>query len=245
MRGCDTVIHAAGAVRGNSQQDFDIVNVTGTSALLQAVRAQASEARVLLLSSLAAREPHLSWYASSKAEGENLVRDSAQDWLILRPPAVYGPGDREMLPIFQSMARGFAPVPGSLQARLSLVHVADLTAALLACLRCPAAGGHILTLCDGQAGGYSWPELAAVAEQVFARRVRLWEVPHWLLNSAARVNLGLAGISGRKAMLTPPKLRELRHPDWVVDNADIGRLTGWEPVIGLREGLEQLRVELR
>lgn len=242
--GCETVVHAAGAVRGNSQEDFDAVNVAGTSALLRSVRAQASEPHVLLLSSLTAREPQLSWYARSKAAAEALVRDTAQSWLVVRPPAVYGPGDREMLPVFKSMARGFAPVPGSLQARFSLVHVADLTDAILACLHCPESVGLTLTLCDGKAEGYSWPELAAEAGHVFGRRVRLWRVPHWLLNSAARVNVGLAGASGRKAMLTPPKLRELRHTDWVVDNVEITHSTGWEPAIPLREGLERLRVDL-
>lgn len=242
--GCRTVIHAAGAVRGNSQEDFDAVNVAGTRAVLSAARAQASEPHVLLLSSLAAREPQLSWYARSKAAGETLVRDTARNWLIVRPPAVYGPGDQEMLPVFKSMARGFAPVPGSLQARLSLVHVADLTDAILACLHCPGSGGLTLTLSDGKAEGYSWPELAAEAEHVFGRRVHLWRVPRWLLDSAARVNVGLAGATGRKAMLTPSKLRELRHTDWVVDNVEITRCTGWAPVIPLREGLEQLRAEM-
>jgi nucleoside-diphosphate-sugar epimerase len=132
---CDAVVHGAGAVRGNSQADFDRVNVAGTAAVLAAVRAQARPPRLLLVSSLAAREPQLSWYAHSKREGETLLeRTSGLDWIILRPPAVYGPGDREMLPIFQSMRRGIALVPGSPEARTSLVHVEDLVAAILACL---------------------------------------------------------------------------------------------------------------
>jgi hypothetical protein len=43
-------------------------------------------------------------------------------------------------------------------------------------------------------------------------------------------------------MLTPPKLRELRHPDWVVSNDAITLATGWTPVVELREGLEQLKI---
>jgi limonene-1,2-epoxide hydrolase len=43
-------------------------------------------------------------------------------------------------------------------------------------------------------------------------------------------------------MLTPQKLRELRHPDWVVSNEAITRVTGWEPTITLREGLQALQI---
>ncbi|MCB1843200.1 MAG: SDR family NAD(P)-dependent oxidoreductase [Halioglobus sp.] len=241
----DYLVHAAGAVRGNSQQDFDRVNVAGTAAVLQALDAQARPPRLLLVSSLAAREPRLSWYARSKAASEALVRERTPEGLILRPPAVYGPGDREMLPVFRAMARGFAPVPGQVEARLSLVHVSDLTQAIVACLRSPRTSGQTLTLCDGKQAGYSWLELAAAAEQVFGRRVRLWRVPGVLLDAIAGSNSALAAISGRAPMLTPPKLRELRHPDWVVDNDEITRLTGWTACVDLQTGLEELRVELR
>ena len=113
VSGAAAVIHAAGAVRGSSQQDFDHINVTGTAHLLAAITAQAEPPRLLLLSSLAAREPGLSWYAASKRAGEALLGSHPDlDWLVLRPPAVYGPGDREMLPVFEAMARGIAPVPG-------------------------------------------------------------------------------------------------------------------------------------
>lgn len=245
LAGSDYLVHAAGVVRGNSQQDFNRVNVAGTAAVLRALHAQARPPRLLLLSSLAAREPQLSWYAQSKAAGEALVREVASDWLILRPPAVYGPGDREMLPVFRSMARGFAPVPGDIQARLSLVHVADLTEAIVACLRSPHTSRQTLTLCDGKPTGYSWLELAATAERVFGRRVRLCRVPRVLLDAIAVVNSALATVSGRAPMLTPPKLRELRHNDWVVDNDEIARLTGWTAHVDLQTGLEQLRAEFR
>jgi len=237
------VIHAAGAVRGNSRQDFDRVNVDGTAALLRAIDACPNPPKLLLLSSLAAREPQLSWYAASKRAGEVLVEDSAGlDWLILRPPAVYGPGDREMRPIFQTMARGFAAVPGSVQARLSLIHVRDLVEAIVACLASNCPPRQTLTLCDGKPGGYSWVEMAATATEVFDRRVRLWPVPGRLLDTFAAVNSALAHLSRRPPMLTPPKVRELRHPDWVADNAAINAATGWTPAIGLREGLSQLEL---
>ncbi len=242
VTGCDAVVHAAGAVRGRSQADFDRINVEGSANLLAAISDHAPSVRLLMLSSLAAREPQLSWYAASKRAGEALLaHHPGLDWVILRPPAVYGPGDREMLPVFRWMGRGIALVPGSPGARLSLIHVSDLVTAILACLQSAATRHRTLTLCDGKPGGYDWPEMAAIAQGVWGRKVRLWRVPARLLDSVARVNLVAAGLTGSAPMLTPPKLRELRHPDWVVDNAAITATTGWMPRVDLPLGLEQLR----
>lgn len=238
---CSVVIHGAGAVRGSSQHAFDRVNVDGTAAIIAAVKSLQPPPRLLLLSSLAAREPQLSWYAHSKRSGEQLLQAEQQlDWTILRPPAVYGPGDKEMLPVFQMMSRGVAPVAGDKTARISLIHVADLVEAIIACLQCQTTSHQVLTLCDGKDGGYDWHEMAALAAATWSRRVRLWQLPGWLLDTTAAINLRLARITGRAPMLTPAKLRELRHSDWVVDNRAMAA-TGWAPKIDLRLGLEEIR----
>jgi nucleoside-diphosphate-sugar epimerase len=240
---CAFVIHGAGAVRGNSQKAFNRVNVIGTLTLLNAVKAQSCPPKVLLLSSLAAREPQLSWYARSKYEGEKVLGNAANvEWIILRPPAVYGPGDREMLPIFQWMQRGIALVPGSPDARLSLIHVSDLVDAIILCLQSKEAIHQVLTLCDGKDNGYNWRQLADIAAEHWSRKVRLWRVPGWLLSGVAAVNSNTARITGTAPMLTPSKLRELRHKDWVVDNDTITTITGWTPRLGLREGLDHLNL---
>ena len=242
VAGSDAIIHAAGAVRGASQADFDQVNVDGTAALLSAVKAQTQPPRLLLLSSLAAREPDLSWYGHSKRDSEKLLEQAAElDWIIVRPPPVYGPGDKEMLPIFQWMARGFAFIPGSTDARISLIHVADLVAAIMACLYSPETRHQTLSLSDGKPDGYNWHEMTSIAGATWGRRVRLWRVPAWLLDTVAQLNIRLAGITGGAPMLTPPKLRELRHGDWVADNETISAITEWTPSISLQEGLEEIK----
>ncbi len=241
---CDAIVHGAGAVRGNSQEEFDRVNVAGTSNLLAAIGAQTQPPRLLLLSSIVAREPQLSWYSHSKREGEKLLEGLSTDWIILRPPAVYGPGDKEMLPIFQWMQRGIALVPGSPDARTSLIHVFDLVRAIIACLQSENAIGQTLTLCDGQRNGYSWRDMANIAGEHWSRNVRLLRVPGWLLDGVAMLNSHTARITRNAPMLTPPKLRELRHDDWVVDNGAITAATGWTPEMGLREGLQQLKLPI-
>jgi len=240
---CDVVIHLAGAVRVNSQQAFDRTNVRGTQNLLAALAARKELPGFLLISSLAAREPTLSWYARSKDQAEQCLRDgpAGLDWAIIRPPAVYGPGDKEMLPVFLWMARGIAPVPGSPAARVSLIHVDDLASAIVACLGLPRLQHRTFTLDDGTPGGYSWDDMAAIAGDVWQRQVRLVRLPGPLLDMLARANLALSRVLAYSPMLTPAKLRELRHPDWVVDNDEITAATGWRPKVTLKKGLEELR----
>ena len=104
------MIHCAGTVRGNSLEDFLEVNLRGTENLLEAAAKPASPPRFLLLSSLAARYPDYSWYSRSKSMAETLLMSDKYSGLsrtIYRPSAVYGPGDREMRPLFRLMRRGF------------------------------------------------------------------------------------------------------------------------------------------
>ena len=241
LHNADALIHCAGAVRGNSQQQFSQTNVEGTRRLLDAAKTLPKSPRILMLSSLAAREPELSWYSRSKSDSEKLLQDGGLNWTILRPPAVYGPGDEEMRPIFDWMARGIALVPGSATTRISLIHISDLVEVIIGCLLASNLRGQTLTACDGKAAGYNWQEMADIAERTWQRPVRLFRVPGWLLDAIATCNLQLARISRRGAMLTPPKLRELRHPDWVVDNREISAAIGWEPRIPLEQGLRALR----
>ena len=93
----DVVIHCAGAVRGATLEHFKRINTAGVKQLVQSAVAQGVP-RFLLISSLAAREPSLSHYALSKKLGEDVLAECGGEisWSVLRPPAVYGPGDREM-----------------------------------------------------------------------------------------------------------------------------------------------------
>jgi nucleoside-diphosphate-sugar epimerase len=237
--GADGVVHCAGAVRGATREQFDRVNVDGVRALLRALQAQPQPPRLLSLSSLAAREPGLSHYAASKRRGEQVLAEEAGKvaWVALRPPAVYGPGDTELLPLFRAMARGLAPVPGSPVARFSMLYVDDLAGAVLAWVNARDLRGGVYSLEDGRKGGYDWPDVAEIVSGICGRRVRLLPVPAWLLNALAATNSLAARVLGYAPMLTPEKLRELRHPDWVCDSEALQAELGWRPCFPLEAGL--------
>jgi uncharacterized protein YbjT (DUF2867 family) len=111
--GVDAVIHVAGAINAADRAAFARCNIDGTVAMIEAAN-RAGIKRFVHVSSLAAREPALSDYGWSKAESERRVESSGLDWTIIRPPAVYGPGDREMLELFRMANKGvmLLPPPG-------------------------------------------------------------------------------------------------------------------------------------
>ena len=163
VEGCASIIHCAGATRGNSQEDFLEVNLAGTENLLNAARKITPAPRFLLISSIAARYPGYSWYSRSKAMAEELLMTddyAALARTIFRPTAVYGPGDREMRPLFRLMRRGILAGAGTPGARISLVHVADLVNAIRMWLQATEAQG-LFELDDGTSGGYRWEDIAA------------------------------------------------------------------------------------
>lgn len=242
MQGAYAVVHCAGVVRGATQAQFDAVNVDGVGKIVSVVKEQSCPPRILALSSLAAREPALSHYAVSKRNGEELLAEQAREleWIALRPPAVYGPGDREILPLFRWIGRGIAPILGSGESRFSMIHVDDLAAAVKEWLHRGACDSGVFELHDGRNGGYTWEDVINIASDLCDRKVLSVTVPATALLPLAACNRLCGLLFGYAPMLTPGKLRELKHANWVCDNSAFTRATGWTPEIDLEDGLRRL-----
>jgi nucleoside-diphosphate-sugar epimerase len=241
LEGVDAVIHCAGAVRGATREQFNRINADGVSRIAQAAMDQHPAPRFLLISSLAAREPHLSHYAASKRLGETLLSEKFDrlPWTIYRPCAVYGPGDREILPVFRWMEKGIAPVFGDGSSRFSLLYVQDLVEAVVQWLDRNCCRSGTYELHDGHPGGYSWHEVIDTIQQLRVRSIFRIKIPLALVKPAAAFNLFAARTCGYAPMLTPGKVRELYHPNWVCDNKALQTATGWSPKTLLTEGLQQ------
>ncbi len=233
------VVHCAGAVRGLKPTEFDEVNVEGTANLVNALEEQNPSPRLLAISSLAAREPNLSPYAASKRRGEDAVRRLGQrmEWVILRPPAVYGPGDREMLFLFRSMAQGVGLILGPKTAHFSLIYVEDLVMAIQRWLEQGNCENGVYELHDGQPGGYSWDDVVEATQALCGRRILRIRIPRLALQLLAVVSMATAYLLGYAPMLTLGKVRELRHTNWVCENAKLRQATGWSPQVRFTQGL--------
>jgi len=228
---CDAVIHVAGVLKARTRAEFDEGNVTGTLNMLAAATAGGVH-RFVHVSSLAAREPGLSLYGASKARAERIVMDSGLDWAIVRPPAVYGPGDGEMLDLFKAARSGFVPLPPS--GRLSIIHVDDLARLLLALTDPQAPHRVLLEPDDGQPNGYTHKQFAQAIGNAVERQPLSFSIPAPLLKLSARADQLLRG---KAAKLTSDRAAYFCHPDWAVDPAKRPSADLWSPRIGAAEGL--------
>jgi nucleoside-diphosphate-sugar epimerase len=240
LAGADAVVHAAGLVAARRPAEFERINAAATGALAELAARQARPPRLLLLSSLAAREPALSPYGASKRRGEALLEAAGTglDWAVLRPPVVYGPGDRATLPLFRQFRRGLVPHPPG-GGRFSLIHVADLAAAILALLASDAMNGVTIEIDDDRPGGYDWHEVLAAASRQFGHRVRGVAVPAALMRAVAAAHVTASYLASRPVFLSQGKVSEALHRDWVCHTGRGNILSAWRPKYDLDQGFAE------
>ena len=230
--GADAVIHVAGVISAPDRAGFEAGNATGTLNMVEAAKA-AGVRRLVHVSSLAAREPNLSNYGWSKARGETIVKASGLDWTIVRPPAVYGPGDRETLELFKMARRGVVPLPP--RGRLSLVEVGDLCAMILATLPYEDCVAQVYEPDDGTAGGWDHRHFARMLGEAFGGKARPLPVPGALMHV---YSLAERLIRRGSAKLTAARVRYMLHPDWVVTAAARPPIQLWRPRVRTPQGLK-------
>ena len=227
----DAVIHVAGTIKAPNAAGFEEGNVAGTLTMLAAATAGGIR-RFIHVSSLAAREPKLSLYGASKHSAEELVMGSGLDWTIVRPPAVYGPGDRETLELFRMARLGFMVMPP--KGRVSIIHADDLARLLLA-LAAPEAPANILVEPDdGRPGGWTHREFARALASAVGTAAAVISSPGVLLRLAARADQMLRG---EKAKLTVDRAAYFSHRNWVVEPKRAAPPELWHPQIATEQGL--------
>jgi nucleoside-diphosphate-sugar epimerase len=243
--GVDVVYHLAGLTAARSEAEYLATNRDGTSRLL---RATETDTRFVLVSSLAAAGPSqrgapltgsepalpVSAYGRSKLAAETVVRDSDRPWVILRPPAVYGPRDREMFRLFRAVTLGIAPVFGDGSQELSLVFGPDLAEAVI-------RAGTIEGI-EGRTYYPAHPEILSsrmVVETLGTaaeRRARVVGIPIGLARPLLHVTGAVARLVDRATLLNPDKGNEFFATAWTCDPSAFGRDSGWQADHGLLAG---------
>jgi nucleoside-diphosphate-sugar epimerase len=240
MSGVDVVVHVAGAISAASETGFMQVNADGTRAVMQAAQ-RAGVKRFVHVSSLAAREPAISPYCASKAKGEEIVTTATSDmeWIIVRPPAVYGPGDKATLPLIQQLSRRVAYLTGRRDQRVSVIHVDDLAQALVVAAEGAVKPGQIYEVDDGQPGGYDWDGLAAAAGVSLGFQPRIRLLPKPILVIAGAACAVVSAITGKAFILSSGKVRELYHSDWVIHGRRLDETGQWRAQKGFAAGFAE------
>jgi nucleoside-diphosphate-sugar epimerase len=224
VSGCGGVVHLAGLVRAAGAAHFDRANRVGTENLVIALREHAPRARLVHLSSLAAAGPSedpvgrrpedpprpVSAYGRSKLAGEAAVRAHGGGLVILRPPAIYGPRDVDVLQFFRLASRGVVPIPSG-ERWLTVAYVADVVRGILAALA-GAGDGRVLNL--GEPAPRTLRSLIGVLAEAGGVRARCVGVPPVVVKVAGLGGdlLHFLGVHG--VAITSDKARELLARHW-------------------------------
>ncbi len=253
VAGVDAVIHAAGMSWGSKRADFFRHNADGTAHLLDAcATARGSVRRFVYVSSQAAAGPAgparpareddpprpVSTYGFSKLAAErHVARFSGRlPTVIVRPSAVYGPGDRAFLQYFRLARRGFLVDFGSGERHVSLCYVDDLVDGLVASLDSQGPSGSVYFLADS--APYPWRTVENAVGRLFNTRMRRLTIPAPLFWAAAWISQGYGTVTRKPIMLNRLRAADLLAREWCCDVSRAGEELGYAPTTSLTEGLQ-------
>jgi len=244
----DYIFHLAGLTKAANEKDFFSANALGTENLINAViEKNPAVKRFVYLSSLAAAGPScngaplqlggepkpVSAYGRSKLEGERIVmkHKSAIPVTVIRPPAVYGPRDKDFYIFFKLLKKGISLSWG--ECYYSLLYVDDLVRGAILSAESKTAEGEIFYLSDGRI--YSNEEITeAIALTLESKPVRL-KIPKSLMPVIAGIGQKL-GNQGN--IINKDKIRELQHSYWTCDSTKSRNELGFIPNVGIKEGIK-------
>lgn len=246
----DVIYHVAGRISARNLGEFMRANRDGTANVLEAV-APGWRGRFVLVSSLAAGGPTVPGqpidesrppspvtpYGQSKLAAEVLVRAMAPSWTVVRPPAVYGEWDREVLKAFKLARTGFTPVFGDGSQELSVVYAGDLAAALVAVATAPAAANRVYYAAHPAVT--TSRELVRAIGRAVGREPRIVPLPAPIARGLLWTIGTIAHLGGQATVLSGDKAAEFLAPAWTCRPDTLMRDTGWCAEVDLDTGLRR------
>lgn len=248
----DYIIHAAGATKANHPEDYELVNAQYTQNLAQAAVAYGAQLKkFVFISSLAAVGPistnsetitektvskPVTPYGKSKLLAEvYLAAFNTLPLITLRPTAIYGPMERDILLMIKAINRGWELYIGRIDQLLSFVHVKDVALASLSALDSPIQRGTY-NLSDGH--GYSRYALTALLKNLLNKRTIQIHLPVSLVKIIASVMEIVYSFNKKKPALNREKLAELTAQNWVCSIEALKNDIGYTPYYALENGMK-------
>ncbi len=256
LDGADYVFHLGGVTKGVSQREFDAGNVVPTKQLVDALAARREQRRTrfVFVSSQAAAGPAraldaprdesqpsepIEEYGRSKLEAERIVASlgEAIPFTIVRPSAVYGPRDRDLLTIFKQAQRGIGVYPASRDRYLSIIHVRDVVRGLIAAARSSAAENRTYFLTAEPA--VSWRDVYSAIAAALGRDISEVNLPQTLVDVAGALGDVHAWVTGTPSLVTRQKIALSKASYWVCSGEKAEKELGFRARIGLRDGMSE------
>jgi nucleoside-diphosphate-sugar epimerase len=241
MEGADVIQHVAGAVKARCQEDFDLANAATTAALVRAAEKACPGALFVLTSSQSAAGPcgrgPVTAYGRSKLLAERAATGFANR-VIVRPPAVFGPGDEATRGLFRWAGRGLMATPRT-RGAFCAVFVEDLAHLLAEVMDRPEVRGAVLQ--PSYPETITWKDFHRAMELAAGRRILHLRIPTGLIHAAGAMAEAAASVTGACPFVTRDKARELTAETWVIRQDEVEAVLGWTPRTPL---VEALRVSL-
>lgn len=246
--GLGTVLHLAGLVRARREEQFVAANAVGTAKLVAAVEKNATQPRFVYVSSLAAAGPSpnpegrapedppapISAYGRSKLAGERAVAGYGGSWVILRPPAIYGPRDRDVLQFFKMASQGWLFYPRG-ERYATVAFVGDVVLAVLRAAAGPHSGSifHL-----GEPAPYPMGVLLQTLAEAGRVRARVVPLPGLIFRVAGLVGDGLHLLGFHDVPMTSDKARELLARHWTAQTRSSLSALELPEAVPFRQGAE-------
>jgi 2-alkyl-3-oxoalkanoate reductase len=242
VTGVRAIINNAGLVKALTPDEFLRVNRGGTENILAAARQyNPGLQRLIHISSTAAcgpsddncpinetREPRpLTAYGRSKLEAERavLAQKANIPTIILRPCAVYGPRDKEMLSFFKAIKLGIRPHFGKGDNYINFTFVKDLSQAVVKAISTETPSGNIYFVAEKRS--YAYSEAATIIGKILGKKVFDLQIPGSILGAAGSVTDLFSKLSGKPAVFSRDKVREILSKYWLFDTSKIERELGF------------------
>jgi nucleoside-diphosphate-sugar epimerase len=246
------VFHLAGLTKARRREEYFRANGEGTTHLLQlAGKAAVNLKRFVYVSSQAAAGPSLnglpvteadaphpvSIYGESKLAGERACAEigSKIPWSVVRPPAAYGPRERDIYTYFQQVNYGVRLQLGAGQRWTSIVYVDDLARGIITVAQDSRSLGEIYFIAN--ATPCEWSALGEMVASALHRKSWRLILPTWIAPVLATASEAVSALTLKPALLSFDKMKELQQRHWVCSTEKIRTQLGFHCEVALEEGM--------